>query len=74
MTLTDWQTKRHFRLLAQRLDEEGFEVVDVWNGRHLRVRVRRNGKEVTVTCSNTPAVPEHSVSGTMQQARRGTRA
>ena len=73
MTSPWYHQHRHFRDLHGRLVEEGFSVVEAWVGRHLRLRLSRNSKEVTVTCSLSPRVANHAVNGTMQQARRGTR-
>lgn len=74
MTHTPWyQQARHWRDLRDALAAEGFEVIEAWIGRHLRLRVARNGRHVTVTCAGTPSVAEHAINVTMQQARRGTR-
>ncbi|MDA8253736.1 MAG: hypothetical protein M0Z28_31795 [Rhodospirillales bacterium] len=62
MTSAAWYAqRRHYRDLRDRLLGEGFDVLDAWTGRHLRLRVRRGGPEVTITCGGTPAVPEHAV-------------
>ena len=61
---------RHFGALRERLAAEGFEVVGARMGRHLRLRVRRDGREGTITCGCSPAVPEHAVTASVQQARR----
>jgi hypothetical protein len=71
--MTIWSSRRHFRALRDRLIAERFEIVDAWMGRHLRVRVRRDGREVTLTCGGTPMVAEHAIENTVKQARRGTR-
>jgi len=74
MTSTAWYHQhRHFRDLHGKLAAEGFTVLEAWMGRHLRLRLARNSKETTVTCSLSPRVAQHAINGTMQQARRGTR-
>jgi len=71
MTTIPWHRQHsHYRQLRDRLAEEGFTVLDAWTGRHLRLRVAKNGREITLTLASTPAVPEYAVSNTMKQARR----
>lgn len=72
--MTRRRAQKHHRELLARLAAEGFEVVEAWNGgRHLRLRVRRAGREATLTSSGSPAVPEHDVDNTLKAARRATR-
>jgi len=74
MSETPWfRQKRHYRALRDRLLAEGFEILEAWTGRHLRVRVQRGGLVCTTTLSCTPEQPEHAVNVAMQRARRGTR-
>lgn len=71
MTATAWYAQKvHFRHLRDQLAAEGFEVVRAWNGRHLRLRLQRGLRQVTVTVSGSPSVREHAIDNTLHQARR----
>ena len=73
MSRTDWHNaQRHYRDLRDRLLKEGFDIVDVWEGKHLRVRVRRNGHEHTITLGSSPGSREGAVDNATRQARRAT--
>lgn len=63
-----------YRELKARLRDEGFEILDAWHGRHLRVRVARNGKEATLTMASSARDEDNAVANTMKQAMRATAA
>jgi len=71
MKNSQWYARhKHLRDLRDRLADEGFTVVDAWEGRHVRIRVARNGNEGTVTIGVTPGDKTNAVNNTMQKARR----
>lgn len=72
MTDTPWfLQKRHYRDLRDALINEGFTILKVWKGRHLRLRVSLGPAETTITLACSPRCPEHAIDNSLKQARKG---
>lgn len=71
--LNEMSAQSHYRALRQALKDEGYEIVDAWHGRHLRVQVQRNGKLATLTMPSSPQDKHDAVKKVMWQAKKATR-
>lgn len=64
---------RHLREACRNLEDQGYAILEVWHGRHWRIRISRGGVEKTVTCATSPQDSKNAVLHTLRQASKGVK-